>query len=463
VALIVADDTIAAIATPPGQGGVAIVRISGPDAHTIVERLLSRPAGAAPMTPRRVYVGRLVERLGGRAIDQVLVFTMRGPHTYTGEDTAEIHCHGGSVLTRRVLEVVLEAGARTADPGEFTRRAFVNGRMDLAQAEAVADLIAARSDAGLRLAWSQLDGQLSARVGVLRAAVIDARALCEAAIDFPEEDVPEMEDGRLARELARVRGELETLAATFDRARVRYEGARAVLVGRPNVGKSSLLNALAGRERAIVTPVAGTTRDVLEAAAMMRGIPIVLADTAGIRESEDAIERLGIARARSAIDDAACVIAIFDRSQPLERADEVVAAAVAGRPVVAVLNKRDLPAVVTLAQIRALVGPAPIVEVSARLCEGMEALEATIAARLVGEATETDEEEVTLFRARHWEAVRGAAGELARAERALAERTPLDLVASDLAAAARALGTITGEVTSEDVLDRVFAEFCIGK
>ena len=455
-------ETIAAIATPPGQGGVAIVRLSGPAAHAIVAGLLRRAHGA-PLEARRVYVGHLVERPGGRALDQVLVFTMRGPHSYTGEDTAEIHCHGGSVLTRRILEVVLAAGARAAEPGEFTRRAFLNGRIDLAQAEAVGELIAARSEAALRLAWSQLDGQLSARVDGLRDAVVSARALCEAAIDFPEDDVPEVEDGRLARELARLRAELEALAATFERARVRFEGARVVLAGRPNVGKSSLLNAFAGRERAIVTPVAGTTRDVLEATVTIDGVPVVLTDTAGIRETGDAIERLGVERARAAIAEAACVVAIFDRSAALERADEVVAEAVAGRPAVAVLNKKDLPSAIGAAELRRLVGPLPLVEVSALTGDGLAALESAIAALLLGDATAPGDDEIVLFRARHWEAVQRAAAELRRAEQALVERTPLDLVAADLAAAAAALGTITGAVTSEDVLDRVFAEFCIGK
>ena len=456
-----AGETIAAIATPPGQGGVAIVRLSGPESHAIVATLLRRDAGA-PLEPRRVYVGRLVEHPGGRTLDEVLVFAMRGPHSYTGEDTAEIHCHGGSVLTRRILESALASGARAAEPGEFTRRAFVNGRMDLAQAEAVGELIAARSDAALRLAWSQLDGQLSGRVDRLREAVVSARALCEASIDFPEDDVPEVEDGRVARELGRVRGELEALAATFERARVRFEGARVVLAGRPNVGKSSLLNALAGRERAIVTPVAGTTRDVVEATVTIGGVPAVVTDTAGLGDTADPIERLGVERARAAIADAACVVAVFDRSQPLERADGLVVEALVGRRAVAVLNKRDLPARTGAAELRALVGATAVVELSALSGDGLADLEAAVAALLVG-GDPSDDDEVVLFRVRHWEAVQRAVAELRRAEEALAAHRPLDLVAADLTAAAAALGTITGAVTSEDVLDRVFAEFCIGK
>lgn len=459
----VTGDTIAAIATPSGQGGIAVVRLSGPESHAIVARLVKRSGAHAPLAPRRVYVGRLLDREGGHPLDEVVVFGMRAPRSYTGEDTAEIQCHGGSVLARRVLEAVFAAGARPADPGEFTRRAFVNGRLDLAQAEAVAALIAARSDEGLRLAWSQLEGHLSARVAVLRDAVIAARALCEAAIDFADEDLPELGDERLGGELARVRGELDALARTFERNRVRYEGARAVLVGRPNVGKSSVLNALAGRERAIVTPVAGTTRDVLEAAVTIRGTAVVLADTAGIRDTDDAVERLGVERARSAAADAACVLAVFDRSRPLDAADRAVATAVAGRRVVALANKRDLPAAITALDLRALLGDVPVVEVSALTGEGLQDVESAVSGVLTGGRDAGGEDESGLFRERHRDAVRRATADLARAEAGLRAHAPLELIASDLTAAADALGTITGAVTSEDILDRVFAEFCIGK
>ncbi len=453
-------DTIAAIATPLGQGGIAVVRVSGPDAATIVARLLER--GDRPLRPRRVYVGKLLDRAGGSAIDEVLVFTMCAPHSYTGEDTAEIQCHGGSIVSGRVLHAVLEAGARPAAPGEFTRRAFVNGRLDLAQAEAVADLIAARSDAAQRLAWSQLEGHLSARVETLRTSIVAARALCEAAIDFADEDLPELDNARLAHELGRIRAEVDALAATFARTRVRYEGARAVLVGRPNVGKSSVLNALAGRERAIVTPVPGTTRDVLEAAITACGVPVVIADTAGLRDTNDVVERAGVERTHAALADAGCALAVFDGSAPLDTADHAVAAAVRDLPVVAILNKRDLPAMTTKADVAALVGDTAMVELSALRGDGLGDLEAAIARVLLADANR-DEAEVGIFRERHRDAVRRAAADLARAAQALEAGAPLELVASDVAAAADALGAITGVVTSEDVLDRVFAEFCIGK
>jgi tRNA modification GTPase len=457
-------DTIAAIATAPGQGGVAIVRLSGPHAHTIVRCLFRGRSEDAEVPPRRVCVGRILDRPGGRAIDEVLVFTMRAPRTYTGEDTAEIQCHGGSLITAQVLAATVDAGARPAGPGEFTRRAFLNGRLDLAEAEAVADLIAARSEDGARLAWSQLDGQLSSRVATLRAAVVEACALCEAAIDFPDEDISELSDARLGRELVRVRGEIEALAATFDRARVRYEGARVVLVGKPNVGKSSILNALVGRERAIVTAVAGTTRDVVETAVTVRGVPVTLADTAGIRDTGDVIERLGVERSRAAIADARCVVAIFDSSSVLEDADRDVAETISARPALAVLNKADLVPAISISDVRSLVGSVPVVALSARTGEGLAELEAALADALAAPVTNAaGDDETVIFRERHRDAARQAAEAIHRAERGLAVHAPVELIASDLAAAAGALGAITGEIVNEDVLDRVFAEFCVGK
>jgi tRNA modification GTPase len=456
-------DTIAAIATPPGRGGIAVVRVSGPESRAIVGSLVKRGRRTGIPEPRKVYVAELLARPGGRALDQVLVFAMPGPRSYTGEDVVEVQCHGGTIVSRSVLEAILAAGARAAEPGEFTKRALLNGRLDLAQAEAVADLIAARTEAGRRLAWSQLDGVLSARVGALRAAILEARALCEAAIDFPEEDVPELTNGALAGEVARVRTEIDALVASFERARLRYEGARVVLVGKPNAGKSSLLNALAGRERAIVTAVAGTTRDVVEATVALAAGPVVVADTAGIRVAGDEVEALGVERSRAAIADAACVVAVLDGARPLDADDRMVAAEVAGRPLVVVVNKSDLPSRVTRAAVGDLFPEAPSVWASALTGDGLEALGDALAGVLVGGGDTAAEAEVSIFRVRHRDAARRASEDLRRAESAVAEGASAELVASDLAAAAAALGAITGEVSTEDVLDRVFAEFCIGK
>jgi tRNA modification GTPase len=455
-------DTIAAIATPPGRGGVAIVRVSGPTAYEIIRAIFPRRGEHQQLTPRRVYVGRLLDRPGGTPLDEVLVFAMRGPHSYTGEDVIEIQCHGGTVVSQRVLESVCVAGARIAQAGEFTKRAFLNGRLDLAQAEAIADLIGAQSEAGRRLAWSQLQGSLSIHVTGLREAVLEARASCEATLDFPEDDIPEPTIADLGARVTRVRSALQVLVDGFERARVRYEGARIALVGRPNVGKSSLLNALAGRERALVTPIAGTTRDVVEATVAVDGVPVVLMDTAGLRETTDVIEALGVERTEAAIADAVGIVAVFDRSAALSAEDRLVAEIVARTQAIVVLSKADLAPRISRDDVAALVGPLPMLEVSAVTAMGLTALTENLGSLMFG-TQPSDEEEVAIFRVRHRDAARRAILDLDRAACALAEGTPIELVADDLAAAAAELGSITGEVSSEDVLDRVFADFCIGK
>jgi tRNA modification GTPase len=461
----IARDTIAAIATAPGSGGVAIVRLSGSESLAIAARIFRRRGGHGIPRSRHVYVGHVLDHASGAILDEVVTFSMIAPRSYTGEDVVEIQCHGGSVTSQRILESACAAGARPAGPGEFTKRAFLNGRMDLAQAEAVADLIMARSDAGRRLAWSQLEGALSSRVEALREAVLRARAICEVSLDFSEEDLPELENGSpvVAGELARVRIELERLTESFERGRLRYHGARVALVGRPNVGKSSLLNVLAGGDRALVTPIAGTTRDVVEAHVAISGAPVVVMDTAGIRETEDEIEAMGVERSRRAIDDAACVIAVFDRSAPLRAEDSMVAAIVRQRPCIAVLSKVDLSAVAAVAEVRAMLPSVQIVEVSALTGDGVQELSNTIGELLFEANRDARDDEVVIFRVRHRDAARKAIADLSRAEAAMAAGEPLELAASDLAAAASALADITGAMTSEDVLDRVFADFCIGK
>jgi tRNA modification GTPase len=442
---------------------VAIVRVSGPDACAIVEPIFQHADAYGFPAERHVYVGHLLDRPGGEIVDRVIAFAMLAPRTYTGDDVVEIQCHGGSLVSQRVLASVCAAGARPAEPGEFTRRAFLNGRIDLAQAEAVADLIMAQSESGRRLAHAQLTGALSARVDVLRESLVHARALCEVSLDFPDEDIPDSTVAEISGELASVRGALEGLVQSFERGRLRYHGARVALVGRPNVGKSSVLNALAGRERALVTPIAGTTRDVVEATIVVRDAPIVLMDTAGLRETSDVVEGLGVRRARSAIEEAACVVAIFDRSVPLAADDRTVAAAMRGRRVVAVLNKADLPAVTDTARIRALVEPVTVVEVSAVAGTGLADLVAEIGCALFDGMDDRHDDEVMLFRERHRDAALRANEALQRAECALTSSAPLELVALDLAAATEALAEITGVVTSDEVLDRVFADFCLGK
>lgn len=456
-------DTIAAIATAPGAGGVAIVRLSGVDAFRISASLFRARAGDGLRESRRVYVGKLVDPESGAIVDEVLAFGMRGPNSYTGEDVVEIHCHGGSVVSRRVLECVCRGGARPAEPGEFTKRAFLSGRIDLAQAEAVADLVAARGETGMRMAFSQLEGALSARVSVLRESILRARSLCEVVLDFPDEDIPDTLHGDVAKALGQTRRELDVLAASFDRGRVRYGGARVALVGRPNVGKSSLLNALIGRDRALVSPIPGTTRDVVEASIVIEGSPLVLSDTAGMRETDDVVEAMGVDRSRSTAAEAACVLAVFDGSVPLEPDDYLIRDLTLPGRTIAVVNKADLPIRLSIEALNRVLGDSPVIRVSALNVEGLEPLTKAIARTVFGSSEPAADHEVALYRVRHYEAVRSALSDVSRAERSIEDGVPLELVAVDLAAAATALASITGAMTSEDVLDRVFADFCLGK
>lgn len=461
-----ASDTIAAIATPPGSGGVAIIRVSGRDARAIVGSIFRGPGGSSLSEPRRVYVGKLYESPDGSVLDEVLVFAMVRPHSYTGEDVVEVQCHGGSVVSQRILEAVCGAGARPAAPGEFTKRAFLSGRIDLAQAEAVADMIAARSEEGRRLAWSQLEGTLSTRVGALRDAIVQVRARCEAALDFVDEDVPEFSPERRMAEVAAVRAQLERLIGSFERGRLCYHGARVALIGRPNVGKSSLLNALTGRDRALVTPVPGTTRDVIESTISVSGLPIVLLDTAGLRDTDDVVETLGVSRTRVAVDEASAVVVVFDRHAEIGGEDAVIARTVEAKRRIAVLNKADLDPRTSRSEVQRLVGQTtPVLEVSATTGEGIEALAMALRALVGGadDAGSTSDGEPVLFRVRHHDAALRSLDQLRRAERSIEEDLPLEIVASDLASAAAALEEITGTISSEDVLDRVFADFCIGK
>lgn len=456
-------DTIAAVATPPGQGGIAIVRVSGPRALAIVSGIFRGAGGARLIEPRRVYLGHVLDRPDGAPLDEVLVFAMRRPHSYTGEDVVEIQCHGGSIVSRRILESVLAMGARPAQAGEFTKRALLNGRLDLAQAEGVADLIAARTDAGLRLAWSQFEGVLSARVNRLREALLRARALCEAAIDFSDDDIREPTCAEIAGTVGEVRAEIEKLVEGFERAHVRYEGARVVLVGKPNVGKSSLLNALAGHDRAIVTSTPGTTRDAIEAVVSVPGGAVVLIDTAGIREGADGLEITGVGRTRVALNSASCAVVVLDGSRPLDSDDRLATRALAGRAAIVALNKCDLPRQVDETALVALMGAAAVVEVSALTEVGLTGLATEISKAVFGSGGDQGEEEAMMFRIRHRDAALHAVEALERARQGLAGEYPLELLASDLSEAARALGEITGMGTAEDVLDKVFADFCIGK
>jgi len=486
------NDTIAAIATPPGIGGIGIVRLSGPESLAIARRLFRRPGkrqDAADWQPEshRLYYGRAIQPQTGQTLDEALLAFMRAPHSYTAEDVVELQAHGGPLVLRRILDAALSEGARLANPGEMTLRAFLNGRVDLAQAEAVMDVIGARTDESLHLAMEQLRGRLSAQVQAARQDALGALAQIEASIDFPD-DVPTPEPETLRAGIVSAAEGVARLLAGAEQGRLYREGLRVAIIGRPNVGKSSLLNALLRSERAIVTPVAGTTRDTVEEFANVRGIPVQLIDTAGINESSDPVEQIGVQRSRAAAASADLVLLVLDASEPLTDQDEAVSAALhafgfgrsdalpddsngqrlsdtrAWRPLIVILNKSDLPQRLAEADAIARWPGAPVAHTSMVTQDGLDQLEEQVRAlALAGQAKPTAGEEALVTHTRHRDALRRAAEHLSGALETLNQGLPLDFVAIDLHGAANALGEITGETATEDLLERIFQDFCLGK
>lgn len=440
------NDLIYALATPVG-GAIAVVRISGPGAEALLKRVFTG-RGA----PREMAYGRVVDG-AGETLDEAMAAFFPAPRSYTGEDMAELYLHGGQVTVRRVL-ALLGCHARSARPGEFTERAFLAGKMDLAQAEAVMDLINAGAERSAKSALAQLEGRLSVRIADVERELLDALSGLEAAIDYPEE----LEDdvtSALPEVLAAAERELQALAGAGLSGRVLREGARVAIVGRPNAGKSSLLNALAGAERAIVTQFAGTTRDVLEETVSMEGVPVTLYDTAGIRAADDPVERIGVERARLAAERADLLLVCFDAAAPLTEEDLALLRETEGRPRIAVCNKSDLPALWS-AETLAAQGISACT-VSAETGEGLAALRHAIAVRVAPE-----QESALVTNARHIEALQLAAAAVAEA-RQNAGGAELELVATDLREALSALGQITGRTAAADLIERIFSKFCVGK
>ena len=451
-------DTIAAIATPVGSGGVGVVRMSGPEALWIARRVTRR---ARDPKPRYAHLVRVHD--GNDAlIDQALLLFMPGPRSYTGEDVAELSCHGGPVALRRVLDTLLAAGARPAGPGEFTLRAFLNGRLDLAQAEAVADLVAAPTPAALAVAANQLAGRLSDAVAEMRAACLDLLAQMEAEVDFDEDDVPAMDRAVIAATLDSLHERLENALASAARGIMQRHGVRVALVGSPNVGKSSLMNALLSTDRAIVTDIPGTTRDVLEESFDLDGVPVVLNDTAGLRDTRDPVETLGVERSSRALEGADAVILVLDSGRPLLGNDVAAAARVrrAAKPTIVALNKRDLPRAVRAADVGDL-APGSLVVYTAAVREDVNELREALR-RVIGLAGGNGGLALVAS-VRHQDALTRARDELTSARRAVADDEPSDFISIGVRGAVNALGEITGESATEDLLDVIFSKFCIGK
>ena len=447
------EDTIAAIATPLGPGGIGIVRVSGPRAESIAN-LVFRCGNAGAWESHRLYHGRILTN-GGTPLDDGLAVLMRRPRSYTGEDVLEIHCHGSPLVLRLALETVLGHGARPAQAGEFTKRAFLNGKLDLAQAEAVIDMVSARTPESAAQAANQLFGQLSGHLQHVRQRLIRVKAHLEAQIDFSDEELG-IDHISLMTDVTDAERDIESLLGTYERGRVLRHGARVAITGRPNAGKSSLLNALLGDERAIVTAAPGTTRDVIEEGADFGGVPVVLSDTAGLRDVPDEVERIGVERAHEAVRAADVVLFVIDASLPPDAWPESVAAEHA----VIVFNKIDLPCAWSEADASELARRAPVVRVSAKYLTGLDDLRRAVAGSIV----KTPRDNVpTLTRSRQRDAMVKALTSLRHAREGLRRRLAPELIAVDLQDALDDIGCVTGAITSEEILDEIFAEFCIGK
>ncbi len=453
------DDTIAAIATPPGEGGIGIVRISGPEAVPIAGRLFFSPAGRRlDDGTRQIYYGEI--RDGGVAIDEVLVHVMRAPHSYTREDVVEINGHGGAAPLHAILDLVLREGARLAGPGEFTRRAFMNGRIDLVQAEAVIDRIRAQGRAALAAASAASRGVLSKELHSLRESVVLAKAHVEAAIDFPDQDVPSEITPELRRAVADARERMEKLLATADAGRLLREGAAVVIAGRPNVGKSSLFNALLRESRAIVTPRPGTTRDLLHESILIGGISVRLTDMAGLRDTEDEVEKIGVERAREALHEAALILFVVDAETGTVEDDQILANELSktGVPLALVINKVDAASRRTIDLAKTPF--AATTKVSALTGQGLRELEAAVGKILLGE-TSIAPDQALITRAHQKDSLRRALEALHRVESSL-DQSP-EFLGLELDEALSALGEITGETTPDEILEHIFGAFCIGK
>jgi tRNA modification GTPase len=452
------NDTIAAIATPVGEGGIAVVRLSGPQSLSIADASF-RPAGKTSPVPsaaptHTIHFGKIVRQ--GRVLDEVLLAVMRAPRSFTRQDVVEITCHGGLLPAKLVLDTLLENGARLAAPGEFTRRAFLNGRIDLAQAEAVADLIHSRTELALAAANEQLAGKLSQRINLLRDDLMKTLAHLEAHIDFPDEDIaPDTRETLIGRLQAGV-AFTDQLLRTANEGRILRRGIRAAIIGRPNVGKSSLLNQLLGHDRAIVSRIPGTTRDTIEETANVRGIPVIFIDTAGLREASDEIELEGIRRSRGALADAELILQVLDAAEPLTAADQTLLSEFAQKKRLLIRNKIDLP-------VRLKLPPGILaLDVCCLTGKGIEEVKDAIKEKVWAGEIQAEMWQV-MINARHQDALQRAREAIGRTVAALRDGLGLELAALDLRIATNAVGEIVGKTTTDDLLDAIFSQFCIGK
>ena len=454
------EDTIAAISTPLGEGGLAVVRLSGPQALTIAERVFT-PVGKSSLPPtaaqtHTLHYGKIVMR--GQPVDEVMLAVLRAPRTFTREDVVEISCHGGLLPAKLVLDAVLQNGARVAEPGEFTKRAFLNGRIDLAQAEAVADLIHSRTEMALAAANEQLAGKLSQRINLLRDDLLQTLAHIEAHIDFPDEDISPDTKDQLLRRLERGIAFMDELLRTADEGQILRRGIRAAIIGRPNAGKSSLLNQLLGHDRAIVSPIPGTTRDTIEETANIRGLPVIFVDTAGLREAGDQIELEGIRRSRESYARAELILHVLDASEPFTEADAQYLQEFKQKKRIVVRNKMDLPAKLKVPDQ----STSHFVDVSCATGAGLETLKDAIKQSVWSGEIKSEMLQV-MINSRHQDALKRARMATVGAVESLRGDSTLEITALELRTAVNAVGEIVGKTSTEDLLDSIFSQFCIGK
>ena len=451
-------DTIAAVSTPPGNGGIGIIRVSG-DLAATVGHTIFKPVYDGGLVSHRFYFGMIRDVASGEHIDEAMAVYMRAPRSYTREDVLELHCHGGWLVVERVLALVLSCGVRLAEPGEFTRRAFLNGRIDLTQAEAVMDIIASKSEAALKLAQNQREGALSKCIDNVRGYLLRALALVEAYIDFPDDDLGETDITSICASVRDAQILITDLLSTFEEGRILREGISVLIVGKPNVGKSSLLNKLLNENRAIVTHIPGTTRDIIEETITFDGLSVRLLDTAGIRHTDDLVEQEGISRALEKIPLADIVIAVFDVSREFSQEDQMIFDALDGYRTIAVFNKTDLQQHLVLPDEGRFVAT---VRIAAHSGEGIDLLKQTVCRQFLHSTATDTREFVALSRARHRDALVSAEQFLLRFSSGFMDRN-LELLALDLRGALQAVGSVTGQTATDEVLDLIFSSFCIGK
>ena len=456
------NDAIAAISTGLVPAGIGIVRVSGEDALFVADAVFNSPSGRklSDAPGNTIHYGHIVYR--GETLDEVLVTVLRAPHSYTGEDTAEINCHGGVIAVRKVLEAVIKSGARPAEPGEFTKRAYLNGRIDLSQAEAVMDVISSGSEYALKNAMNQLKGELGKRIGEIRSSLLHELAFIESALDDPEHYTLEGYTKTLYSHIEEQQKKLERLLSSFEEGRFIEEGIRTVILGKPNVGKSSLLNRLTGTEKAIVTDIPGTTRDVLEETITMKGFALRIIDTAGLRDSSDPIERIGVERAREKAAEADLILYIADSSGSLDEEDREIIESAAGKRMIFLINKTDLPdRILSADEVKQRVS-CPVLEISAKENTGIEKLKEVIEEMFFrGELDFNDE--VYITNARHKNLLDEAHSSLENVKNSIEDRMPEDFISIDIAGAVQSLDGITGGDLSEDLTDEIFSKFCMGK